>query len=150
MTVEQEIKEIKSKIASCTKAIIAFSNKGKFGTARCYEEIRTIYNNKLKTMGLFVCAKCGCVENTALGWWWGRLNIKLVLPPDMKQFESGKGLCSECIPAEAEYPDGSGKGKIGAGKWHNKFPKETYEEFIKDPETAKHYKRFGDSLEYIK
>lgn len=47
-------------------------------------------------MPLFNCEKCGAVENTALGAYWGRKH--------QKQPE----LCSECH----------------TGKWHGKFPKE--------------------------
>lgn len=47
-------------------------------------------------MSLFVCEKCKCVENTALGKYWA---------------EKEK-LCSECA----------------FGKWHDKFPKEKFNE----------------------
>ena len=80
-------------------------------------------------MGLFVCAKCKCVENTALGWWWSKDSIKLILPNDMKEYEIGKGLCSECLPKSATFFDGS---KLGAkGKWHGKFPKEHVRDYNK-------------------
>lgn len=88
-------------------------------------------------MGLFVCAKCNCVENTALGWWWSKDSLRLVLPADMKEYEKGKGLCSECLPAEAKFEDGTSPG--GTGKWHGKFPKQTVDEFMKGP-AGKHYK----------
>ena len=26
-------------------------------------------------MGLFKCEKCGCIENTALGWYWGAKDL---------------------------------------------------------------------------
>ncbi len=58
-------------------------------------------------MPLFRCEKCGCIENTALGHYWG-------------DTEFSKALCSECEPPF--YPDGS-VNKSGS-KWHNKFPKE--------------------------
>lgn len=46
-------------------------------------------------MPLFMCSKCGCVENTALSHYW----------------QAGKvgALCSECDPA--------------IGQWHGRFPK---------------------------
>ena len=99
-------------------------------------------------MGLFICSRCNCVENTALGWWWSRDHIRLILPDDMKQFEIGHGLCTECLPAETRFVDGSGKG-IGTGKWHDRFPKRNYDEF-KNSEEGKHYVRQGNYLQYIK
>ena len=72
-------------------------------------------------MPLFRCEKCGCVENTALGHYWGR-TMK-----DFKGTEFEKALCSECVPSV--FPDGS-VNKNG-GKWHGKFPKEeATEEYI--------------------
>jgi hypothetical protein len=64
-------------------------------------------------VGLFVCDLCGCVENTALGHFWGR---------DFNSFGpelAGKVLCSECSPSF--YIDG-GANEDG-GKWHGEFPK---------------------------
>lgn len=53
-------------------------------------------------MSLFLCSKCGCVENTALSkgvdGFWSRKVLKK-LPP----------LCSECAN----------------GVWHGQFPKKT-------------------------
>lgn len=98
-------------------------------------------------MGLFICSKCQCVENTALGWWWSKDSIRLILPDDMKQYEMGKGLCSECLPAFARFEDGS-RDVDFTGKWHNKFPKQHINDFMKS-EGGKHYKRYGDKLEYI-
>lgn len=46
-------------------------------------------------MGLFMCSKCHCVENTALSNWWEQGDFP---------------LCSECDPE--------------INKWHNRFPKE--------------------------
>jgi hypothetical protein len=57
-------------------------------------------------MPLFVCGKCGAIENTALGdYWWAKKYSKDKTP-----------LCSECMPADSVL----GKG----GEWHNQFPKE--------------------------
>jgi hypothetical protein len=66
-------------------------------------------------MGLFVCEKCKCVENTALGLWWSR-NADY-WPEDVK----GKGLCSECMPET--HDDGSLTSN--GGGWHGEFPKRT-------------------------
>jgi hypothetical protein len=52
----------------------------------------------MKYMPLFVCEKCGCVENTALSMCsWGEM------------CERKPMLCSECCPKQ--------------GKWHGKFEK---------------------------
>ncbi len=49
-------------------------------------------------MSLFICAKCKCVENTALSsYWWG---------------DKDKPLCSEC----GEFK-----------KWHGRFEKEKWD-----------------------
>lgn len=93
-------------------------------------------------MGLFICSKCECVENTALGWYWSchyEPSI-IILPDELKQYE-GEPLCSECLPV-VDYSDYSGK--TGTGKWHKKFPKQYYKEFLKEnPE----YKQYGNKLE---
>lgn len=49
-------------------------------------------------MPLFMCRKCGCIDNTATagGYWYARAYNK---PEDM--------VCSEC----------------GQGEWHGQFPK---------------------------
>ena len=49
-------------------------------------------------MSLFKCSKCKCVENTALGNFWGE--------------DGKKPLCSEC----------------DTGEWHGEFPKINAEE----------------------
>jgi len=54
-------------------------------------------------MPLFICDKCGCVDNTAME----RNNFYIS--------EDESQLCTECY----------------SGKWHDKFPKMTKEEFIK-------------------
>lgn len=54
-------------------------------------------------MSLFVCAKCGCVDNTATSSY------------------KGMGLCSECGRL-ATSPDG--RDVVVPGKWHGKFLKE--------------------------
>lgn len=68
-------------------------------------------------MPLFVCDECGCVDNTALGHFWGR---------DLWEFlgenKSGKALCSECAPTH--FDDGS---TSDWGKWHNHFPKKKWD-----------------------
>jgi hypothetical protein len=98
-------------------------------------------------MGLFICAKCNCVENTALGHWWSRNVIHLILPKGMENYEHNAGLCSECLPKEAKFSNGKLMG--AKGEWHGKFPKMNYNEWKKTAE-GKHYKRLGFYLDYIK
>lgn len=65
-------------------------------------------------MPLFVCDKCGCVDNTALGRYWSK---------DMECWdESNRGLalCTECAPTH--YKDGKPTNR-GYGEWHDEFPK---------------------------
>lgn len=63
-------------------------------------------------MPLFICAKCGCVENTALCTYWFRTDLKYC--DELKEYQD-KPLCSECGIAE--------KGRMIPGRWHNRFPK---------------------------
>lgn len=72
-------------------------------------------------MPLFICEKCGCIENTALGHYWSKDTQMF------KNTEWGKALCSECSPNK--FPDGSNYAK--GGKWHGQFPKESFEEYMK-------------------
>lgn len=65
-------------------------------------------------MPLFVCDICQCVDNTALGHYWGKSHDYFGKPELL-----GKALCSECTPDT--YKDGS-KNTDG-GRWHGKFPK---------------------------
>lgn len=68
-------------------------------------------------MSLYQCEKCGCVENTAFGWYHCR-NMKDLTPPE----DLGKALCSECGPTH--YANGEANRKCG--KWHGKFEKTIY------------------------
>lgn len=52
-------------------------------------------------MSVYVCEKCGCIENTALGGYWNNVRNK---EPKM---------CSEC----------------NTGKWHNEFDKKYWTEY---------------------
>ncbi len=69
-------------------------------------------------MPLFICAKCGCVDNTALTTYWSR-NM-LPYSDDLKEYQ-GKPLCSECGMAVFDHVNGAGA--IVPGRWHNRFPK---------------------------
>lgn len=70
-------------------------------------------------MPLFICAKCECVENTALGHWWTKHHQKLYKWDELSREYAGRGLCSACAPIE--FSDGTPTGK---GDWHGKFDKE--------------------------
>lgn len=63
-------------------------------------------------MSLYRCESCGCVENTATGFFYGREDERW--PADIR----GKALCSACGPSTA--PDGT---ETGYGKWHGLFPR---------------------------
>lgn len=73
-------------------------------------------------MPLFVCAKCKCVENTALGLWWCRniMQDKFCWTEDTLKFK-GQGLCSLCAPTR--YDDGT---LTGYGVWHGRFKREHF------------------------
>lgn len=66
-------------------------------------------------MPLFICAKCGCIENTALSTYWSRNSLPY--SEDLKEYQ-GKALCSECGTFDSQ------QGKIVPGRWHGRFPKE--------------------------
>lgn len=76
-------------------------------------------------MGLFVCEKCGTLENTALGRWWSK--------DAPSAPEKGKALCCVCMPET--YDDGSTD--INAGKWHGLFPQRpaTADDDVINPES---------------
>ena len=74
-------------------------------------------------MSLFVCAKCGCVDNTATSNYWMLTNEYIVDKFDYaKELQpyKGMGLCSECGRLTTS-PDG--RDVVVSGKWHGKFPK---------------------------
>ena len=74
-------------------------------------------------MSLFVCDKCGCVDNTALGRYWSKDDPLLWGEDNL-----GLALCTECAPTT--FADGSPVNpRIMAdyGKWHNKFPKKKWD-----------------------
>lgn len=74
-------------------------------------------------MAIFKCEKCGCAENTVLGWYWLAKDFAETADwTDVGEEYKGKHLCSECAPSK--FKDGK---PTGYGKWHNKFPKKKYE-----------------------
>src|SRR5580704_5601514 len=78
-------------------------------------------------MPLFMCAKCGCAENTALSDFWqqhsewlrdgrspeGFFAMEPVAPPT-KPFEP---TCLQC----------------SSGHWHHEFPRKRAEGYVRDP-----------------
>lgn len=71
--------------------------------------------------------------------------MRIILPPEMNQYEIHEGLCSECMPVNAKFDNGH---LIGfSGKWHNKFPKVHIDDFMKSNE-GKYYERRGNQLIY--
>lgn len=91
-------------------------------------------------MSLFVCAKCGCVDNTATSSYWMLTNEYMVDKFDYaKELQpyKGMGLCSECGRL-ATSPDG--RDVVVPGKWHGKFPKKkaTEEELKRVGERSAH------------
>jgi len=64
-------------------------------------------------VSLFVCEKCHCIENTALGRWWSRNSADIWPDKDL-----GLALCSECGPST--YRDGT---PTRFGQWHGRFEK---------------------------
>lgn len=72
-------------------------------------------------MGLFICEKCGAIENTALGMYWASEYAHYKDHPEL----DGKLLCSECVPLY--YDDGSATGFTG--EWHGNFKKEYAKDF---------------------
>lgn len=63
-------------------------------------------------MSLYQCEDCGCVENTATGWYHCR-NSPDLTPAD----KLGRALCSVCGPTA--YPNGEPIEKMG--RWHGRF-----------------------------
>ena len=65
-------------------------------------------------MSLFVCAKCGCVDNTATSSYWMLTNEYMVdkfeYAKELQPYK-GMGLCSECGRL-ATSPDGRGARKM--------------------------------------
>lgn len=74
-------------------------------------------------MSVFVCAKCGCVDNTATSDYWAlRYHSEEYIWDKSLIPYKGKPLCSEC--ARVYYSDDKDEAYVVPGKWHGKFPKE--------------------------
>ncbi len=79
-------------------------------------DYRKNYERIFSNVSLYQCEKCGCVENTALGFYHSR-TLSDLWPSEY----TGKALCSECGPTK--YRSGE---PAQYGKWHGKFPKKVY------------------------
>lgn len=86
-------------------------------------------------MPLFICAKCGCIDNTAISSYWhldigGHFNDLEYYPP-LEAYRN-KPLCSECgCVRYVRKADGTIVKMVIPGKWHGKFPKEEASEEYK-------------------
>lgn len=74
-------------------------------------------------MSIFVCSKCGCVDNTATSSYWSIVHNTF---PEAEWDESikaykGKPLCSECC--KVIFDETGNNPRYVPGKWHGKFPK---------------------------
>lgn len=67
-------------------------------------------------MGLYQCDKCGCIENTALGFFHTR-SITNLWPEEF----INKQLCSACGPRQ--FKNGE---PTDYGEWHGKFQQTFY------------------------
>ncbi len=90
-------------------------------------------------MPIFICAKCGCIDNTATLSYWsldlGEVSNDLEYHPSLEDYKH-KALCSECGCIKfVRKPDGSKVRMVVPGKWHGKFPKE---------QASEEYKRRAD------
>lgn len=65
-------------------------------------------------MSLYQCEECGCIENTACGWYWYTEHT------DPRY--AGRKLCSACGPTH--FSDGGRNSKCG--KWHGEFERKFY------------------------
>ena len=63
-------------------------------------------------MSVYQCEKCGCAENSALGFYHGNSNKSFKWPEEF----FGKKLCSACGPTHF-----SDKTRTRWGQWHGRF-----------------------------
>ena len=71
-------------------------------------------------MSLFVCSRCGCIDNTSCYWALTRPCKNRIYDKSLKGYE-GKPLCSECAAIEYDKED---QLVVVPGTWHGKFKKE--------------------------
>lgn len=79
-------------------------------------------------MPLFMCSRCGVVENTALSGYWGQQSNAYVTKQELRP------LCSACNPA--------------IGKWHGEFERTLAEGFVRNK--AGHIYRPAEAEGYFK
>lgn len=96
-------------------------------------------------MGIYICEKCGCVDNTACG---GNYLVSKESKHKYKdEYANTHSLCIECTPVE--YSDGSINRK--AGKWHDMFEKKHWSQYgIKEELIAECKKNKGNFMNAIK
>ena len=79
-------------------------------------------------MSLFICEKCGVIENTACCDYWALScdhhsdKKKLKWSDELQSFAGHQFLCSEC--AEIQYDESGNNPIVVPGKWHDNFEKE--------------------------
>lgn len=68
-------------------------------------------------MGLFICEKCFCVENTSSGRFWTK---------DMEDMwdddNAGQALCSDCMPTHFKSGEINSKKTGGNNRPRDRFP----------------------------
>lgn len=84
-------------------------------------------------MGLFKCAKCECVENTALGLYWTKHNPEFFVWSKENEAFKGKPLCSECAPEKLTNGN-----YTGYGSWHDRFEKKHISTYSKEEQSEIH------------
>lgn len=96
-------------------------------------------------MSCFICTKCGCIDNTALGGnYWAVISKSNYFKDD---YANKNILCVECCPTE--YSDGPGSKQPGV--WHNRFEKKhwskwgTMKELLDDP-NVRNAKEYFDNI----
>lgn len=93
---------------------------------------------------MFVCSKCGCIDNTATSCYWALIRPckNRIYDKSLKGYE-GKPLCSEC--AAIEYSKGD-EVVVVPGTWHGKFKKSS---FVSEDQARKAMVRAGNNATKI-
>ena len=74
-------------------------------------------------MSLFICSKCGCVENTATSDYWSVIHklFEIEYENDLIEYKY-QPLCSEC--GRLIFDKTGNNPKMVKGEWHNRFEKQ--------------------------